>query len=46
MQILRYTQIIATPKTRVTILSNGLPVATESSLAAKAVIVGVWIDVG
>uniref|UniRef100_K4A8P9 Peptidase M16 N-terminal domain-containing protein n=1 Tax=Setaria italica TaxID=4555 RepID=K4A8P9_SETIT len=41
-----HTAILAAPQTRVTTLSNGLRVATESSLAARTATVGVWIDAG
>ncbi|CAN0857861.1 Probable mitochondrial-processing peptidase subunit beta, mitochondrial [Linum grandiflorum] len=41
-----HTHILSAPETRVTTLSNGLRVATESSLSAKTATVGVWIDAG
>ncbi|CAN6477264.1 unnamed protein product [Victoria cruziana] len=41
-----HTKILSAPETRVTTLSNGLRVATESNLAAKTATVGVWIDAG
>ncbi|KAL5980121.1 hypothetical protein ACLOJK_036588 [Asimina triloba] len=37
---------LSAPATRVTTLSNGLCVATESSLAARTATVGIWIDAG
>ncbi|KAK4270165.1 hypothetical protein QN277_023244 [Acacia crassicarpa] len=40
------TRILSAPETRVTTLSNGLRIATESNLAAKTATVGVWIDAG
>uniref|UniRef100_A0A2P2KM36 Uncharacterized protein MANES_02G053700 n=1 Tax=Rhizophora mucronata TaxID=61149 RepID=A0A2P2KM36_RHIMU len=41
-----HTHILSAPETRVTTLSNGLRIATESTLAAKSATVGVWIDAG
>ncbi|KAA0057647.1 putative mitochondrial-processing peptidase subunit beta [Cucumis melo var. makuwa] len=41
-----HTRILSAPETRVTTLSNGLRVATESNLAARTATVGVWIDAG
>ncbi|KAF5725400.1 mitochondrial-processing peptidase subunit beta-like [Tripterygium wilfordii] len=41
-----HTHILSAPETRVTILPNGLRVATESTLASKTASVGVWIDAG
>uniref|UniRef100_A0A5B7CH96 mitochondrial processing peptidase n=1 Tax=Davidia involucrata TaxID=16924 RepID=A0A5B7CH96_DAVIN len=41
-----HTPILTSPLTRVTTLSSGLRVATESNLAAKTATVGVWIDAG
>lgn len=41
-----HTKILSAPETRVTILPNGLRVATESNLAARTATVGVWIDAG
>ncbi|KAJ4707343.1 Mitochondrial processing peptidase beta subunit [Melia azedarach] len=41
-----HTHILSTPDTKITTLSNGLRVATESNLAAKTATVGVWIDAG
>ncbi|KAG6491914.1 probable mitochondrial-processing peptidase subunit beta, mitochondrial [Zingiber officinale] len=41
-----HTSILAAPETRVTTLSNGLRIATESTLAARTATVGVWIDAG
>ncbi|KAG8662384.1 hypothetical protein MANES_01G097600v8 [Manihot esculenta] len=41
-----HTHILSAPETRVTTLSNGLRVATESTLASKTATVGVWIDAG
>uniref|UniRef100_A0ACD5X2Z0 Uncharacterized protein n=2 Tax=Avena sativa TaxID=4498 RepID=A0ACD5X2Z0_AVESA len=41
-----HTAILAVPEIRVTMLENGLRVATESSLAARTATVGVWIDTG
>jgi len=41
-----HTHILSSPETKITTLSNGLRVATESNLAAKTATVGVWIDAG
>ncbi|XP_062009796.1 probable mitochondrial-processing peptidase subunit beta, mitochondrial [Rosa rugosa] len=41
-----HSHILTAPETRVTVLPNGLRVATESNLAAKTATVGVWIDSG
>ncbi|XP_039137236.1 probable mitochondrial-processing peptidase subunit beta, mitochondrial [Dioscorea cayenensis subsp. rotundata] len=41
-----HSSILAAPATRVTTLSNGLRVATESTLASSTATVGVWIDAG
>ncbi|CAL4913236.1 unnamed protein product [Urochloa decumbens] len=41
-----HTAILAAPETRVTTLSNGLRIATESNLAARTATLGVWIDAG
>ncbi|XP_078164183.1 insulinase (Peptidase family M16) protein [Carex rostrata] len=41
-----HSSILAAPETRVTTLSNGLRVATESTLASQTATVGVWIDAG
>ncbi|KAK7304553.1 hypothetical protein VNO77_42434 [Canavalia gladiata] len=41
-----HTRILGAPETRVTTLSNGLRVATESSLASRTATVGVWIEAG
>ncbi|EFJ12119.1 hypothetical protein SELMODRAFT_158279 [Selaginella moellendorffii] len=41
-----HSSILATPPTRITTLSNGLRVATESNMAAETATVGVWIDAG
>ncbi|KDP27225.1 hypothetical protein JCGZ_19924 [Jatropha curcas] len=41
-----HTHILSAPETRITTLSNGLRVATESNLASKTATVGVWIDAG
>ncbi|KAH9313198.1 hypothetical protein KI387_028233, partial [Taxus chinensis] len=38
--------ILAAPATRVTVLDNGMRVATESDLTAQTATVGVWIDAG
>lgn len=38
--------MLLAPETRVTVLPNGLRVATESSLSARTATVGVWIDAG
>ncbi|CAI0547984.1 unnamed protein product [Linum tenue] len=41
-----HTHILSAPETRVTTLSNCIRVATESSLSAKTMTIGVSIDVG
>ncbi|KAK5835186.1 hypothetical protein PVK06_010873 [Gossypium arboreum] len=41
-----HTHILSSPETRITTLSNGLRVATESSLHCRTATVGVWIDAG
>jgi processing peptidase subunit beta len=41
-----HTGVLGTPETKVTTLSNGLRVASESSMAAETATVGVWIDAG
>lgn len=41
-----HTSVLGTPETKVTTLSNGLRVASESSMAAETATVGVWIDAG
>ncbi|KAL3680175.1 hypothetical protein R1sor_023131 [Riccia sorocarpa] len=41
-----HTYVLSTPQTRVTTLSNGLRVATESGQASDTATVGVWIDAG
>ncbi|XP_078437295.1 insulinase (Peptidase family M16) protein [Wolffia australiana] len=44
--LIDHTTILSAPETRVTTLSNGLRVATESTLASRTATVGVWIDAG
>ncbi|KAI8548438.1 hypothetical protein RHMOL_Rhmol07G0273800 [Rhododendron molle] len=41
-----HTPILSSPLTRISILPSGLRIATESDLAFKTAIVGVWIDAG
>ncbi|XP_048229812.1 probable mitochondrial-processing peptidase subunit beta, mitochondrial isoform X1 [Ricinus communis] len=41
-----HTHILSAPETKITTLSNGLRVATESNLAVQTATVGVWIDAG
>ncbi|KAH1038459.1 hypothetical protein J1N35_040202 [Gossypium stocksii] len=41
-----HTHILSSPETKITTLSNGLRVATESSLHCRTATVGVWIDAG
>ncbi|KAI8548427.1 hypothetical protein RHMOL_Rhmol07G0273100 [Rhododendron molle] len=41
-----HTPILSSPLTRISILSSGLRIATESNLASKTATVGVWIDAG
>lgn len=45
-KLVDHGSILAAPATRVTVLENGLKVATESDLAAQTATVGVWIDAG
>jgi processing peptidase subunit beta len=41
-----HTMVLGTPETKVTTLSNGLRVASESNMSAETATVGVWIDAG
>lgn len=41
-----HSAILSTPATKVTVLPNGLRVATESHLALQTASLGVWIDAG
>ncbi|KAH7295164.1 hypothetical protein KP509_27G035700 [Ceratopteris richardii] len=41
-----HTKVLSTPATKVTVLPNGLRVATESHLALQTASLGVWIDAG
>lgn len=44
--IFDHSDVLVTPATRVTVLPNGLRVATESHLALQTASLGVWIDAG
>lgn len=41
-----HTMVLGTPETKVSTLSNGLRVASESNMSAETATVGVWIDAG
>ncbi|MCO5601444.1 hypothetical protein L7F22_055567 [Adiantum nelumboides] len=41
-----HSAVLATPATKVTVLPNGMRVATESHLALDTASLGVWIDAG
>lgn len=45
-RLLDHMPILSYPATRITTLSNGMRVATESDLGAETATVGVWIDAG
>ncbi|CAA0830016.1 Probable mitochondrial-processing peptidase subunit beta [Striga hermonthica] len=44
--VVSHTDILSAPLTRVTTLSNGLRIATESDLTASTATVGVFVDAG
>eukprot|EP00252_Welwitschia_mirabilis_P010746 TRINITY_DN2422_c0_g1_i1.p1 TRINITY_DN2422_c0_g1~~TRINITY_DN2422_c0_g1_i1.p1 ORF type:complete len:510 (-),score=61.71 TRINITY_DN2422_c0_g1_i1:822-2351(-) len=45
-RLIDHSKLLRYPLTRVTVLSNGMRVATESDMSAHTATVGVWIDAG